>query len=108
MVAQSHDNGPKWTFLTNYAHVLVLMAKDPMVRTRQLAERVGITERAVQRIVADLSREGYVSRQRIGRRNRYVIHREKPLRHPVEQWFTVGDLLRLMESCSSMANGRKA
>ncbi|NMP22415.1 helix-turn-helix transcriptional regulator [Sulfobacillus harzensis] len=103
MASQSHVAGPQWTFLTNYAHVLVLMAEEPMVRTRDLALRVGITERAVQRIVADLVDAGYVTRQRIGRRNRYVIQRDRSLRHPVEAGFTLGDLLQFVEAkrCAS-------
>ncbi len=85
-----------WTFLTNYGHVLILIAQEPMIRARDLSRQVGITERAVQRIVADLANEGYVSRQRVGRRNRYVVHFDQPLRHPVENRFTVGDLLRFL------------
>ncbi len=85
-----------WTFLTNHSHVLVCLAQDPLLRLRDVAERVGITERAVQRIVSELENEGVLTRIRDGRRNRYQIHPERPLRHPVESHRTVGDLLSLV------------
>src|SRR3982750_3707911 len=73
-----------WAFLSNHAHVLLCIAKEPEVRLREVADRVGITERAVQRIVADLEEGGYLSRSREGRRNRYEVHLGRPLRHSVE------------------------
>jgi hypothetical protein len=85
-----------WTFLTNHTHVLVCLAADPFLRLRDVADRVGITERAVQRIVADLEAAGVLTRLREGRRNHYEIHRERPLRHPIEAHRTVGDLLTLV------------
>ncbi len=87
----------RWTFLTNHAHVLLCIATDPGMRLRDVAEQVGITERAAQRIVADLVDAGYLTRTRIGRRNQYEIHPELPLRHPVEQAKEVGDLVRLLK-----------
>jgi DNA-binding transcriptional ArsR family regulator len=84
-----------WTFLTNYSHVLVCLARDPEMRLRDVAERVGITERAVQRIVAELEQEGILEKSRDGRRNRYSINANSPLRHPLERRCTVGDLLRV-------------
>jgi len=84
---------PGWTFLTNQAHVLVCLAEEPDVRGRDIATRVGITERAVQAIVADLVADGYVTRTREGRRNRYRVHPEAPLRHPLEHDHSVGELL---------------
>ncbi len=87
---------PGWTFLTNHGHVLLCIANDPGVRLRDVAERVGITERAAQRIVADLVEAGYITRKRVGRRNAYEIHPERPLRHPVEQAHSVGELFRLI------------
>ena len=87
---------PTWTFLTNHGHVLVCIATDPGVRGRDIAARVGITERATQAIIADLVGEGYVTRTRIGRRNRYEINPDRPLRHPVEQPHSIGELLRLV------------
>lgn len=82
-----------WTFLTNHAHVLVCIAEDPDIRGRDIAAKVGITERAAQAIIADLVADGYVTRTREGRRNRYRIHPEGPLRHPLEREHTIGELL---------------
>lgn len=87
--------GTTWTFLTNHGHVLLCIAGDPGIRGRDIAERVGITERAAQAIIADLVGEGYVNRTRIGRRNHYEINPDRPLRHPVERSHSVGDLLQL-------------
>jgi DNA-binding IclR family transcriptional regulator len=87
---------PSWTFLTNHAHVLLSIAREPEARMRDLAEAVGITERAVQRIVADLEDAGYVRRVREGRRNRYHVREDLPLRHPVEQHRRVRALLDLV------------
>ena len=89
-------NGPGWTFLSNHAHVLLVIANEPGVRLREVAHRVGITERAVQRIVADLEEGGYLSRWREGRRNRYEVHLDHPLRHAVESHREVGVLLNLI------------
>jgi len=69
------------------------IAQDPTVRLRDITERVGITERAVRRIIDDLVEEGYVSRSRVGRRNVYVVHDEKPLRHPMERQQKVRSML---------------
>jgi len=88
--------GGVWTFLTNHSHVLLCIAQEPEIRLRDVAVRVGITERAVQRIVADLEQGGYLSRVREGRRNRYEIHPEKPLRHPIEGHQQVKALLDLV------------
>jgi DNA-binding MarR family transcriptional regulator len=82
-----------WTFLSNHGHVLMCIAQDPDARGRDIAARVGITERAVQGIVADLVRGGYVARTKVGRRNRYHINGNLPLRHPIEQDHTVSDLV---------------
>ena len=87
------DQRSTWTFLTNHAHVLICLVGDPELRLRDLAERVGITERATQRIVAELAAGGYVSRTRVGRRNVYTVHLGLPLRHPLERAHTVGELL---------------
>ncbi len=85
-----------WTFLSNHAHVLLLLAEDPELRLRDIADRVGITERAVQKITTELESGGVLTRTRDGRRNRYTIHAERPLRHPVEAHRTVGDLIRMV------------
>jgi DNA-binding MarR family transcriptional regulator len=85
-----------WTFLTNHAHVLFCIAQDPEVRLRDVAARVGITERAVQRIVTDLETEGYLTVSKEGRRNRYRINYEQRLRHPIERHRTVAALIELV------------
>ena len=86
---------PAWTFLTNHAHVLLSAAKDPAARVRDIAAAVGITERAVQRILAELEEAGYLTRERNGRRSSYEVDRDLPLRHPVEQHRRIGELLAL-------------
>lgn len=93
--------GKGWTFLTNHGHVLVCLATDPNVRLRDVADRVGITERAVQQIVADLEEGGYVLRERVGRRNRYTVERDGTFRHPIESGVTVGDFLDLVIETTS-------
>lgn len=85
-----------WTFLTNHAHVLFCIAKDPEVRLRDVAARVRITERAVQRIVTDLEGEGYLTVSKEGRRNRYQINQDLPLRHPIESHRTVKALIEMV------------
>ena len=90
---EDKESPSSWTFLTNHAHVLVCIAEDPDVRGRDMALRVGITERAAQGIVADLVADGYVTRVREGRRNRYEVQSDRPLRHPLERDHTVGELL---------------
>jgi DNA-binding Lrp family transcriptional regulator len=85
-----------WTFLTNHAHIILLIDADPAIRVREMAEHVGITERAAQRIVADLVGAGYLTRTRVGRRNRYRVHGDLPMRHPVEAGHAVGELLTAM------------
>ncbi len=87
------DERPGWTFLSNHGHVLVCIALDNDVLLREIAATVGITERAAQGIVADLEEGGYVTKERVGRRNRYRVHLDLPLRHPNEAAHTVGDLL---------------
>jgi Winged helix-turn-helix DNA-binding len=85
-----------WTFLTNHAHVLFCIAQDPEVRLRDVAARVGITERAVQRIVTDLEDEGYLAVSKEGRRNRYQLRCDRPLRHAVERHRSVQALIDLV------------
>jgi hypothetical protein len=85
-----------WMFLSNHAHVLICIAQEPEVRLREVAARVGITERAVQRIVADLEEGGYLSHKRKGRRNYYELHADRPFRHPVAAHCDVSLLLDWM------------
>ena len=86
-----------WTFLTNHTHVLICLWREPELRLRDVAARVSITERAVQRIVADLEAANIITRIRDGRRNRYEVHADKPLRHSIEAHRKVSDLLAMVE-----------
>ena len=86
-----------WTFLSNHGHVLVALARNTRARLRDIAEAVGITERAVLLILSDLEAEGIVERTREGRRNRYVLDLDAPLRHPLEEHRTVGELVAMVE-----------
>ena len=92
---------PTWVFLSNHAHVLLCVASDPEIRARDIAHRVGITERAAQRILSDLLAEGYLEKTKIGRRNRYTINRQAHLRHPVFQELEIGPLIDILQQ-----NGR--
>jgi len=87
---------PGWTFLTNHTHVLVCIRRDPDATMRVIADQVGITERAVQRIVGELVDGGYLSRTREGRRNQYDLNSDQPLRHPLERGTRLKDLLALL------------
>lgn len=82
-----------WTFLSNYSHVLLCLAQDPLIKMRDVAARVGITERAVQRIIAELEGAEVLTRVKTGRQNTYTINPSVPLRHELESHRTVGDLL---------------
>ncbi|MCY2959678.1 MAG: winged helix-turn-helix domain-containing protein [Planctomycetota bacterium] len=86
-----------WTFLTNHAHVLLSLARDPGTRVRDVAAAVGITERAVMRILRELEAADYLRVTREGRRNRYEVRSEQPLRHPIEAHRNVSALLDLIE-----------
>ena len=87
----------RWTFLTNYGHVLLCIASEPTIRLRDVAGKVGITERAAQRIVADLIEAGYLESHKQGRRNQYRVNGSLPLRHPIEEQSHVAALLALMK-----------
>lgn len=93
--SDSESAAPAWTFLSNHAHVLICIAGEPEIRMRDVAARVGVTERAVQRIVAELEAGGYLTVTREGRRNKYVVNPDLPLRHPVEAHRDVGALIEL-------------
>jgi DNA-binding IclR family transcriptional regulator len=92
----SPPSSPSWDFLTNHAHVLVCVARDPGVRLRDIAVAVGITERAAHRILSELVHEGYVLRTREGRRNNYEVRANLKLRHPLAAEREVGELLQLL------------
>jgi predicted transcriptional regulator len=90
-------NNPSWTFLTNHSQVLLCLARDPDVRVRDIADTVGITERAAQRIVGELVETGYVDRVRVGRRNRYHVNRQQTMRHAAQAGQEIGGLLDHLE-----------
>lgn len=85
-----------WTFLTNHSHVLLCIAANPDILTRDIAGLVGITERSAQRIISELEEAGYLSHNKVGRRNHYEVHPNKPLRHPLEQHLEVEALLDVL------------
>jgi predicted transcriptional regulator len=82
-----------WTFLTNHAHVLLCISTGEELTARELALRVGITERSVQAILTDLTAEGYLIKSKVGRRNVYEVNPDGRLRHPLEANHTVGELV---------------
>jgi MarR family protein len=96
MSCMSSPESNRWHFLTNHSQVLLCIEHNPDSRLRDIAEMVGVTERAAQRIVRDLVDAGYVSRERVGRRNRYAVNSHAPMRHPAQSEFEVGALLRLL------------
>ena len=89
--------GRGWTFLTNHAHVLLAIARDPTARLRDVAEVVGVTERAAHAIIADLETAGYLRRTRVGRRNHYTVNPAGHFRHPAEADRRIGDFLALFD-----------
>jgi predicted transcriptional regulator len=101
MKSSSGDRDHSWRFLTNHANTLSCIAADPTTRLRDIAVRVGITERAAVDIVKELVLAGYLTKTRNGRRNNYEVHTELPLRHPDHRHHTVGDLVRFLEAPAS-------
>jgi predicted ArsR family transcriptional regulator len=91
------ENGKTWRFLSNHTQVLLCLHRDPGARFRDIAQRVGVTERAAQRIVADLIESGYVESERVGRRNRYRVHADIAMRHPAQDGHEIGELLELLQ-----------
>jgi predicted ArsR family transcriptional regulator len=89
------NNTRTWTFLTNHARILILIAETPGIRLRDVADQVGITERAAQRIVAELEASNYLTHETVGRRNQYELRPHAHLRHPLEDDVEVGKLLDL-------------
>ncbi len=87
----------KWTFLSNHSHVLICLARDPQLSLREVALQVGITERAIQKIVTELEEGGYLTRTKDGRSNRYRLVLSKKLRHPVESNCMLRDLVNLIK-----------
>jgi len=97
MLAAPQPDVPSWTFLTNHAHVLLAVSRDAEVRQKDIAYAVGITIGAVQRIIGELEAEGYITSERVGRRNRYRVSLDRPLRHPLESAHTIQDLLASLD-----------
>jgi len=95
-MSRPENNHKTWRFLSNHTQVLLLLHRDPDARFRDIAEHVGITERAAQRIVADLVETGYVESERVGRRNHYRINTDIAMRHPAQEGHEVGELLKLL------------
>jgi len=100
----SADGSKSWRFLSNHTQVLLCIQRDPDVRFRDIAQMVGITERAAQRIVADLIDSGYVESKRIGRRNRYRVNTDVAMRHPAQDGHDVGELLQLLKLGEEQTN----
>ena len=96
-MSSTRDEHKTWRFLSNHTQVLLCLHHDPNARFRDIAETVGITERAAQRIVADLIESGYVESERNGRRNHYTINTNIAMRHPAQEGHEVGELLKLMQ-----------
>jgi predicted transcriptional regulator len=92
----SPEEPRSWRFLSNHTQVLLCIQRDPDVRFRDIAQMVGITERAAQRIVADLIESGYVESERVGRRNHYRVNADVAMRHPAQDGHDIGELLRLL------------
>ena len=93
----SPENNKTWRFLSNHTQVLLCLNRDPDARFRDIAQSVGITERAAQRIVADLVESGYVESERIGRRNHYRVNTDIAMRHPAQNGHEIGELLQLLQ-----------
>jgi DeoR/GlpR family transcriptional regulator of sugar metabolism len=98
MNSSSGNQPHSFRFVTNHAHVLQVISADASVRLRDIAETVGITERTAAQIVGELEQAGYLTKSRVGRRNRYEVHEELPLRHPQHRHHTVGDLIGFLQA----------
>ena len=96
-MSSTGDEHKTWRFLSNHTQVLLCLDRDPSARFRDIAQSVGITERAAQRIVADLIESGYVESERVGRRNRYRIRTDIAMRHPAQDGHEIGQLLKLLQ-----------
>lgn len=94
---KSSADSSRWDFLTNHSHVLLCIEHDPGIRLRDIAEYVGITERAAHRILSELVEAGYVDRKRDGRRNRYRVKLDQPLRHPLVKDQKIGELIKVLK-----------
>ena len=98
----------EWSFLTNHARVLLCVAHDPGARLRDIAASLGITERSAHGILTDLSKAGYVLKQRDGRRNRYQVQAHLPLREPASREVAIGEVLALLLEARTPPPGLRA
>lgn len=89
--------GKNWTLLSNHGHVLVALGKDPTLRIRDLVELIGITERSVRAIIIDLRDGGYITINKIGRRNEYRVNANMNFRHPAEATYQINELLDIFK-----------
>jgi predicted transcriptional regulator len=96
-MSSKNEKSKSWTFVTSHTQVLLCIARDPDVRTRDIATSVGITERAAQRIVSDLVQSGHIKRERVGRRNHYAINGNVMMRHALQEGHEIGGLLNLLK-----------
>jgi anti-anti-sigma factor len=95
LTTERRSDGKAWTFLTNHARVLICIAHAPEARVRDIADKIGITERATQIIIRDLEEARYLTRSRVGRRNAYTINPDRPFRHPAEADHDVHGLITM-------------
>lgn len=100
----SSSESRTWTFLTNHAHVLIAISRNPELRQREIGDLVGITEGAVQRILHELEDDGYLARERVGRRNRYAVIGDRPLRHHLEEGHTIEEIIDTVNRGHTPAN----
>ncbi len=107
MKSSAGNDDHTWGFVTNHARVLEAIANHPTIRLRDIAATVGVTERTAAHIVGDLEQAGYLTKTRDGRRNRYAVHEELPLRHPQHSHRTVGELIRFLEARPEPRTRRK-
>ena len=102
-MSESHHAGGSWTLLTGHGHVLVEIARNPEARIRDISEVVGLTDRSVQAIVADLEAAGYLTRTRTGRRTRYTVNHDSLFRHSAQEGLRVGPFLDLLAAAGDDA-----
>jgi MarR family len=100
-MSSGHGHEKPWRFVTSHTQVLLSIARNPEIRIRDVAQLTGITERAAQRIIADLVEAGYLKRTRVGRRNHYVVKADLKMRHPLQQTHEIGQLLDLLNQTGS-------
>lgn len=93
---QKSETSKAWTFFTNHAHILIVLSQYPGITLREVAIKVGITERAVQKIIDDLEQSGFIEREKLGRSNQYKLILNKPLRHPIEAHKSIKDIIHLI------------